>query len=93
MPHVTAPAPSSAPVPVPVPVTPTATVVAPVAVASSLSLHDRYVNECGILVSMGFTDNDLNVYLLSNSKGDVQRVVEWLVRWGANAKSKVSATA
>jgi len=56
--------------------------------ASSSSVSSRssfpYASELGYLHSMGFVDAALNRYLLLNNKGDLQRVVAWLL---ANAKA------
>jgi len=43
----------------------------------------KHYEGCVQLRDMGYNDDELNMYLLGNNKGDVQRVVEWLVKWGS----------
>lgn len=43
----------------------------------------KYAQQLTALHGMGFTDDDINKYLLLNNKGNVQRVVDWLL---ANTK-------
>jgi len=43
----------------------------------------KWINELSQLKSMGFTDTELNSYLLGSNAGDVQKVVAWLI---SNAK-------
>jgi hypothetical protein len=47
-------------------------------------IQSPYAAQLEILVGMGFTDAELNAYLLGNNEGNVQRVVEWIISHGAH---------
>jgi len=46
------------------------------------AVPSKYAVQMETLRGMGFTDNVLNDYLLSNNNGNVQRVVEWILSNG-----------
>jgi next-to-BRCA1 protein 1 len=46
----------------------------------------KYQTELSQLKDMGYSDDELLMYLLGKNKGDVQACVEWLVRWNKGGK-------
>jgi len=72
---VPAPAPSPSPSPVAAP--------KPVAPAPAPAPSGRYASELAELAWMGFVNRDLNAYLLDRNRGDVSRVVGWLLQKGS----------
>lgn len=64
------------------PVVPSSPLAKPVIPAPA---PEPYATELASLHSMGFSDRELNRYLLSNNKGDVTKVISWLL---GNAPAK-----
>jgi outer membrane biosynthesis protein TonB len=43
------------------------------------ALQEKYNSQLGVLESMGFTNAQLNLYLIQNHKGNVEQTVSWLL--------------
>jgi hypothetical protein len=78
-PAAAVPAPSKVPEPVQAKPAPAVAAPTPVKPAPAAAPHPKYQRELDELSAMGFKDSELNLYLLNTNRGDVSRVINWLI--------------
>jgi len=66
-------------VPVPIPVRPEAKAEQPKPAANKSAPPPQFKAQLDILARMGFETEDLNIYLLNKSGGDLEQVINWLL--------------